>query len=265
MPAWPKSLHLLTHSLRTAAQVRRLRRDQTGKAQASVLARLLAQLARGSHWSALGVRPGMSVAEFQATVPLQRHAHLAPAIERMRMGEADVLWPGRCDLFALTSGTTGPRKLLPVTEDLVRHFHRAGRESLLHYTARVRHAGVLRGRHLLLGGSTTLEPVERTGPGSHPAFAGELTGILGLNLARWFERHCYEPGAEVAALADWDQRVEAIVRRLSRSPRFLFKWVILARILRLSTSSFCSPGPLVPMPPPCLDIITPLPVRRGSI
>jgi len=216
MPVWPKSLHLLKNSLRTAAQARRLRQDVTAKAQAASLTRLLAQLSRGSHWRSLGVQAGMSLQEFQAAVPLQRHADLAPAIERMRTGEADVLWPGRCDLFALTSGTTGPRKLVPLTEDLVRHFHRAGRESLLHYTARVRHAGVFRGRHLLLGACTTLSPVERAGPAAPPAFAGELTGILGLNLPRWFERHCYEPGATVAALADWDQRLEATVRRLSR-------------------------------------------------
>ena len=36
------------------------------------------------------------------------------------------------------------------------------------------------------------------------------------------------------------------------------------RIVRRSTSSFFSPGPLVPMPPPSLDIARPMPTRRDE-
>lgn len=238
MPVWPKSFHLLQSSLRTAAQGRRLRRSDPAKTQARTLAGLLAQLSRGSHWARLGVRPGMPLEAFQAAVPLQRHADLAGAIEQVREGEADVLWPGTCELFALTSGTTGPRKLVPVTEALMRHFHHAGREALLHYTSRVRHAGVFRGRHLLLGASSTLSVVDRKATGARPAYAGELSGIVGLNLPTWFERHCYEPGPEVAALADPDARMEATVRRLANADLTLIaglpSWtaVLVQRLLR---------------------------------
>jgi hypothetical protein len=238
MPVWPKSFHLLQGSLWTAAQGRRLRRTDPAKAQARTLSGLLAQLSRGSHWARLGVRPGMPLKAFQAAVPLQRHVDLAGAIERVREGEADVLWPGTCELFALTSGTTGPRKLVPVTEALMRHFHHAGREALLHYTSRVRHAGVFRGRHLLLGASSTLSSVERKAPGARPAYAGELSGIVGLNLPRWFERHCYEPGTEVASLVDADTRLDATVRRLAGADLTLIaglpSWtaVLVQRLLR---------------------------------
>ena len=40
---------------------------------------------------------------------------------------------------------------------------------------------------------------------------------------------------------------------------------ILSFICLLSTSSFFSPGPLVPIPPPVLDNTVPSPIRRGSL
>jgi hypothetical protein len=67
----------------------------------------------------------------------------------MKSGEPDVLWPGRCEFFAVSSGTTaGPTKFLPVTDDMLAHFRRAGLDSLLYYTVRVEDTDVLRGRHL---------------------------------------------------------------------------------------------------------------------
>ena len=79
---------------------------------------------------------------------------------------------------------------------------------MLYYTVRAKHARVFRGRHLLLGGAAALEPVAEAKPPE--AFAGDLSGILALNLPRWVEQHRYEPGAEVAPMTDWPAKIEAM-------------------------------------------------------
>lgn len=217
MPVLPKGLHVIGASIRTARTARRLRRPQLDlAAQHRTLATLLARLTPTAAGRAAGLEPRLSYAHFQSRAPLRTYEQLAPFIERMQHGEADVLWPGTCALFARTPGTdTGQPKLLPVTDELLAHFRRAGATSLFHYTARVGHSGVFRGRHLLVGSSSTLAPLAKSD--SFSAFSGEVSGIASLNLPAWVERHLYEPGAAAAQIAEWTPRVEAIVSRTRRA------------------------------------------------
>src|SRR5207237_5440272 len=108
------------------------------------------------------------------------HEQRAPSIEEMKLGAADILWPGRCALFALTSGTSGQSKSIPMTEEMLTHFRTAGREALLYYTARTGHARVFRGRHLLLGGSSALAAIPDAE--TKDVFTGTASGIAALNL-----------------------------------------------------------------------------------
>lgn len=214
MPVWPKSFYTFGLSLKTAATEWKLRQKTAApRAQARALAALTPRLAATSFWRAAGIEAGMPYARFQSRVPLQTYEQLAPAIARMQQGEADVLWPGRCALFARSAATsTGEPKLLPVTEEMLAHFRRAGADALLYYTVRVRHAGVFRSRHLILGGSTALTPI--AGAAGHEAYAGDLSGIVAVNQPAWAERHLYEPGATAAKFTDWDEMLAAIVARI---------------------------------------------------
>src|SRR4051812_4605669 len=107
MPVWPKCFYTFGVSLKTAATEWKLRKKGTGPAaQEKALAELIPRLAATSVWKEAGIQSGMPYAKFRSGVPLQTYANLEPAIERMKGGEADVLWPGRCTLFALSSGTS---------------------------------------------------------------------------------------------------------------------------------------------------------------
>lgn len=215
MPVWPKSVYTFGLGLKTAAVEWKLRqRASAPAAQAAALAGLLPRLAATSHWRAAGIEAGMDYGKFRSRVPLHLPADLAAPIERMRRGEADVLWPGRCALFAHSAGTTtGTPRPTPVTEEMLLHFRRAVTDTLLYYTVRVRHAGVFRGRHLLLGGGTELLPAASAA--SHEAYAADLSGIIEANLPAWAERHLYEPGAAIAQIPDWEARLEALVARVA--------------------------------------------------
>ncbi len=45
------------------------------------------------------------------------------------------------------------------------------------------------------------------------AYEGDLASLIALNLPKWFERHLYEPGAEIEEMNDWSQKMAAIVQR----------------------------------------------------
>jgi len=161
---------------------------------------------------AAGLEAGMRYDTFNRRVAPRAFEDFLPYIERMKHGEADVLWPGRCKYFALSAGTSsGHTKDLPVTDALLGHFRKAGLASLLAYTARVGHTRVLQGRHLLLGGSTALTPADETHPSA--AISGGLGGIVARHLPSWVERHFYEPGAEIALMDDWTAKLQAIAER----------------------------------------------------
>jgi hypothetical protein len=66
-----------------------------------------------------------SVADFRRHVPIAPYERLAPYIERVAAGETTALLAdGPVRLFALTSGTTAARKLIPVTDAYLAAYRR---------------------------------------------------------------------------------------------------------------------------------------------
>lgn len=66
-----------------------------------------------------------SLADFRRQVPIAPYEALAPYIERVQRGETSALLAdGRVLMFALTSGTTASRKLIPVTREYLRCYQR---------------------------------------------------------------------------------------------------------------------------------------------
>lgn len=190
----------------------RRKRDCGADLQRKTFEERVSELAPARYWREAGVVAGMTYDEFRRTVKLRNYEALVPAIEQMQRGEPDVLAPGQCSFFALSSGTGGgAQKVLPVTAPMLAHFRAACRDALLYYTARVGHAGVFRGRHLFLTGSTALRPIGD--PATHRAFVGDWPAIAALNLPDWAENHFYEPGAPIADIADWQAKVDAVIAR----------------------------------------------------
>lgn len=227
----PKSLIPFGATLLGVRVSRRLRaRGQALAAQEKHAAALRRALARTAYGRQHGIEAGMSDQSWRERVPLHTYEGFVPHIERMKNGEADVLWPGRCAYFAVSSGTTAGRtKYLPVTDAMLAHFRRAGLDSLLYYTTRAGHSAVFGGKHLFLGGATALAPLAEAK--NHPAFAGDLSGITALHLPDWVEKHLYEPGGEIARLADWPAKIQAIAQRcVDRDVRMLAgipSWVLI--------------------------------------
>ena len=197
---------------------RRLASEGSGVGvQNRVYANLISGLKETAFGRDVGIEAGIDYASFRSRVPMRAYEALAPYVERAKAGEADVLWPGRCDHFALSSGTTaGPTKYIPVTAEMSAHFTRAGLQSLMQFAARRRSGRVFGGRHLFLGGSTALVKLPRA-PGVPDGFGGDLSGITALKMPAWTAALLYEPGLQVAQMSDWPEKIRAIaVRTLGR-------------------------------------------------
>lgn len=210
---WPRRLLARAAWWRSARLARRLSVPGGASAEQETAWRNLVRgLGATVHGRADGIHAAMSYAEFRSAVPVRRYEDLVPWIERAKRGDTDVLWPGRCAHFAVSSGTTAGRtKYLPVNDAMIGHFRQAGLDSLCLHALRRGGPGVFLGRHLFLGGSTALTPLPEAEPGA--AWSGDLSGITALNLPGWAEKHLYEPGREIALMADWPAKLDAIVAR----------------------------------------------------
>lgn len=228
MPALlrPVGALLSSHAARQRAKVGNGREAQQ---------RCLRQLVSGYSRCAVGRESGLvsnaDYHEFARRMPTRSYEGFAPWISKALLGERDLLWPGDCSHFAVSSGTTAGRtKYLPVTQAMISHFSRTGLESLLCATHRLGDAGLFAGRQLFLGGATRLEPVKRP-EGSQPAWAGDLSGITALNMPPWVDRFLYEPGRDIAQMSDWPTKISAIAQRtLGRDIRLLAgipSWILV--------------------------------------
>ena len=216
------------------SSVQRVREGSGVAGQKEILFGLTERMAGTAQGRDFGIERGMNYKTFCARVPVRPYEAFVPYVERMKRGEANVLWPGRCDNFAVSSGTTAGRtKYIPVTTAMLDHFRKSGLDSLLYYAARTGRRDVFAGRHLFLGGSTALSPID----GSKFAKAGDLSGITAQDMPFWVKALLYEPGEAIAQIPDWPRKLEAIVRRTLRRDITLIagipSWVlILARELR---------------------------------
>ena len=187
-------------------------RDQPHAAQQQVLRTLLAT-ARGTEWGrAHGFGEAPSAAEFARRLPVQTYEQLYPTLERVLRGEADVLWPGRPQWFAKSSGTTNARsKYIPVTRESLHECHyRAGRDMTALATYLYPENKVLGGKTLSLGGTHAPNPFRPAEPASR---VGDVSAVIMQNLPGWAE-FIRTPPLELALLDEWEDKIERIARHV---------------------------------------------------
>ncbi len=121
-------------------------------------------------------------------------------------GVPDVTWPGKIKYYALSSGTSGSAsKYIPITRDMLRSNtinYLRQLLSLLNYEE-VNRKAMTKG-FLMLGGATDLKK------GKAGWYSGDLSGILAKKRPFWFQTF-YKPGGRIAALNDWNQKLNEIV------------------------------------------------------
>ena len=148
-----------------------------------------------------------SIEQYMARVETFDYDAYSPYIDRARRGERDVVWNGEVKWFARSSGTTDRSKYIPVTSDGLLRAHTQGtRDVAAIVSSLFPDTRAYDGKLLTLGGSRR---VEREG---ERALTGDLSAILIENtrsVSGWFRT----PSRDVALIADFEEKVEAICRQ----------------------------------------------------
>ncbi len=141
--------------------------------------------------------------QYLRQVPVREYEAMRPYVERIIAGEKDVLWPGRPQYFAKTSGTTSGVKYIPITKDSLPNHFGSARKALFNYYARTGKGAFLDGKVLFLSGSPKLEQ-----KGGIPT--GRLSGIANHLVPAWLRANQL-PSYQTNCIEDWEAKVDAIV------------------------------------------------------
>lgn len=151
---------------------------------------------------------------YRETVPLRSYEDFRPLVMRMVEGEKDILWPGTCDHFAQSSGTTGGRsKYIPITDEGLRDNHYKGAACSVALYLRSNPASrMFAGKGLVLGGSFATE-VKTMRKG---VVIGDLSATLieRINpLANMFR----VPDKKTALLPDWQDKLPQLAMKAAHA------------------------------------------------
>ncbi len=145
--------------------------------------------------------------DFASSGAINTYEDLKHAIDRMRQGETNVLWPGLVRWYAKSSGTTNDKsKFIPVSRDGLKDTHYAGgRDAVVWYLRNNPQSRIFDGKALILGGSHAPNYNRKN------SLVGDLSAILIeninplVNLVR-------VPGKEIALLSDFEVKRDKIAR-----------------------------------------------------
>ena len=203
--------------------------------QRKVLARLM-ERAKGTEYGLAHRFADIHTYEqFVKNVPINTYEELKDAIDRMRRGEHDVLWPGRVKWYAKSSGTTNDKsKFIPVSSEGLQHIHYAGPfDSVAFYLKNNPTSRIFDGRAMILGGS------HAPNYNLPDSLVGDLSAILIENMNP-LANLVRVPKKKTALISDFEIKRDRIAREamkknvtnLSGVPSWMLS--VLNRVMELS-------------------------------
>ncbi|MEM6321386.1 MAG: GH3 auxin-responsive promoter family protein [Bacteroidota bacterium] len=140
---------------------------------------------------------------FRQQIPLRDYEALRPYVDRIKKGEADILWRGKPKYFAKTSGTTSGVKYIPLTKESMPNHFNSARNALFNYYAQTGKGNWLDGKMIFLSGSPELTEV-----GGIPT--GRLSGIVNHEVPSWLRTNQL-PSYATNCIEEWETKLDAIV------------------------------------------------------
>ncbi|KAF2336461.1 GH3 auxin-responsive promoter family protein [Flavobacterium daemonense] len=144
-----------------------------------------------------------TIEDFQKNVPIRDYEDLKGYIEKVKIGQADILWKGKPIYFAKTSGTTSGAKYIPLTKESMPFHVEAARNAILHYINETGKADFVDGKMIFLQGSPILTE-------KHGIKFGRLSGIVAHFVPKYLQKNRM-PSWETNCIDDWETKVNAIV------------------------------------------------------
>ena len=91
--------------------------------------------------------------DFKKRVPVKDYEGLRAYVDRIIVGEDNVLWKGKPIYFAKTSGTTSGAKYIPMTKESMPTHIKSARNALLSYINETGDTSFVNGKMIFLQGS----------------------------------------------------------------------------------------------------------------
>ena len=143
-----------------------------------------------------------SYKDFVRRVPVRDYEQIKKYIDRIKMGELDVLWPGKPKYLAKTSGTTSGIKQIPITNDSMPNHILSARNALLFYIYETRKTKFLNGKTIFIQGSPTLRVI-------NGIREGRLSGIVAHHIPKYLRKNNL-PTLKTNSIKDWELKVDQI-------------------------------------------------------
>lgn len=119
-------------------------------------------------------------------------------------GDKNIIWPGKINYYALSSGTTNnTSKKIPVTDSMIKQFQKTTFEQLSNLYNLELDNSFFSSSVLTIGGSTELTKVE-----DH--LEGDLSGILQKQKSIFFKPYS-KPSKAIAKIKNWNEKMERII------------------------------------------------------
>ncbi|MCS6832737.1 MAG: GH3 auxin-responsive promoter family protein, partial [Flammeovirgaceae bacterium] len=158
-----------------------------------------------------------SYQDFKRAVPIRDYEGFRPYIDRITLGEKDVLWKGRPLYFAKTSGTTSGIKYIPISKESIPYHIRAARNALLSYIYETGNSDFLDKKLIFLSGSPVLDKVGGI-------LTGRLSGIVNHHVPVYL-RSNQMPSYQTNCIEDWEEKIEKIVQETLSQPMSLISGI----------------------------------------
>ena len=205
----------VNHIIKTYLSFRFRRLEQALEQAEETQCRLLQRLIRTAQETEWGLRYNFGTIrtpeDFARQVPLQDYDTLKPLIERMMMGEENVLWPGVVRWFSKSSGTTSDKsKFIPVSDENLEKCHIKGSWDTMAFLYQdLPDARVFELKSLIMGGS--LQPFS-----PHPETRrGDISAIMIHNMPA-VGRPFFTPDFETALLENFEEKMNRMTEIVSQ-------------------------------------------------
>lgn len=146
-------------------------------------------------------------ATFKKRLPIQTYEDIKPYVERIRLGEKNLLWQGEIKWFAKSSGTTSDKsKFIPVSKDAIESCHFRGGKDVLFFNENLYpNNRILKGKSLIIGGSHKINNF------SNESYFGDLSAILIENMP-FYAEFLRTPKASIALMDNWEEKLEKMAK-----------------------------------------------------
>ncbi len=167
---------------------------------------LISQLAQTEYGKSHRIKTNSTLKTFRSNVPLVQYESIFPFIKRMILGEKNVLWPGRINWYAKSSGTTNDKsKYIPIPYINLRKNHIKGtKDTMSLIYSRKPNCAAFGAQNIIMGGS--ISPFEENPKSKN----GDISAIMTYHMPA-VGRPFFGVDFKTALLEDYEVKINKII------------------------------------------------------